>query len=124
MQITNGTDMIEVSRIEEAIEENKESFLDKVYTKSEITYCEAKKIAKYQHYAGRFAAKEAIFKAISPFLENKYDISWKNIEIINDEKGRPKVHFIGICFSKMQQIDVSISHLKEYATSTAVVMWK
>ena len=59
-----GTDVIEVSRIKDAIEKSGQPFLDRVFTVNEQIYCESKRFAKYQHYAGRFAAKEAIFKAI------------------------------------------------------------
>ena len=75
MKVTCGTDIIEISRIKESIDNIGKKFLDKVFTTNEIEYCESKKNQKYQHYAARFAAKEAVFKAISNQLENKYDIS-------------------------------------------------
>ena len=59
-----GTDIIEVARIEKLIKEKGDKFLNKIYTQREIDYCESKGPNKYQHYAGRFAAKEAITKAI------------------------------------------------------------
>lgn len=119
-----GTDIIEVNRIQEIIEEEKEKFLERIFTQKEIAYCEKKKIVKYQHYAGRFAAKEAIFKAISPFLKNKYDISWKNIEIINDENGRPIANLIGICLKNIENMDISISHVKDMAIATCIISCK
>ncbi len=97
-------------------------FLNIVYTPSEIEYCEAKRNSKFYHYAGRFAAKEALFKAVSSLLKNKYDLSWKNAQIINDEFGNPKVEFLSIKFDKIQSIDISISHCKEYAVSTVIVI--
>ena len=75
MKITCGTDIIEIERVKESIENLGEKFLERVYTKKEIEYCESKKKQKYQHYAARFAAKEALFKAISWKLEDKYEIS-------------------------------------------------
>ena len=63
-----GTDIIEVSRIEKVIKEKGEIFLNRIYTKDEIDYCESKGLNKYQHYAGRFAAKESTFKAVKAFL--------------------------------------------------------
>lgn len=93
MQIKCGTDIIEIARIRESIEDTGGAFLKRVYTEKEIAYCESKKKMKYQHYAARFAAKEAVFKAISGFFE-KYEITWKDIEITNDENGRPEVHLI------------------------------
>lgn len=82
MEITCGTDIIEIDRIKKSITER---FLKEVYNDSEIEYCEGKKAMKYQHYAARFAAKEAIFKAISNKLESKFDLTWKDVEVINDE---------------------------------------
>lgn len=127
-----GTDIIEIERIKKAIEENeienkkefKNLFLDKIYTLNEINYCESKGKMKYQHYAARFAAKEAIFKAISNLLKDKYEISWKNAEIINDDMGRPQVKFINISKEleeKIVNIDISLSHSKEYAIAMVVL---
>ena len=84
MKIKCGTDIIEIDRIKSSIENTGEGFLNRVYTKNEIQYCESKKTQKYQHYAARFAAKEAVFKAISPLLEDKYSICWKDIEVQNN----------------------------------------
>ena len=121
MNILCGTDIIEVSRIKESIEKSGEKFLKLVYTPAEIKYCESKRLSKYYHYAGRFAAKEAIYKAISPLLKNKFDISWQNAEVINDINGNPKINFIGIKFNQIKNIDISISHCKEYAVATVIV---
>lgn len=115
-----GTDIIEIERIKELIEKTGEQFLNRIYTLNEIQYCESKKDVKYQHYAARFAAKEAIFKAISKVLDNKFGMQWKNIEILNDENGRPSVKFINFKIEGLKQIDISISHCKEYATATVV----
>lgn len=119
MKIYCGTDIIEIDRIKRAIERNNEIFLNKIYTSNEITYCESKGAVKYEHFAARFAGKEAIFKAISNMLENKYDISWQDVEILNDENGRPFVIFLN---SKYQmECDISLSHCKNYATAVVVV---
>ncbi len=123
MQINCGTDIIEIERIKEAIEDLGENFINRVFTDNEIKYCESKKNGKYEHYAGRFAAKEAAFKAISKLLDDKYSINWKNIEIINDDTGRPKVNFIDIGTIKFEEIDVSISHCREYATANVIVSY-
>lgn len=120
MKIKCGTDIIEVSRIKESIEKLGEKFLNKIYTKKEIEYCLSKNNMKYQHFAARFAAKEAIFKAISSLLKNKYEITWKDVEVLNDENGRPYVHFLNNNYN-IEQIDISISHLKEYAIATCIV---
>ncbi len=124
MKISCGTDIIEIERIKDSIEETNNKFLNRVYTEKEIEYCESKKIQKYQHYAARFAAKEAVFKAISIKLEDKYSICWKDIEIINDSQGRPNVILQGNIQKNIEQIDISLSHCKEYATANVVVIWK
>ena len=124
MKITCGTDIIEIERIKNAIEENRTEFLNKIYSENEIEYCEEKHQVKYQHYAARFAAKEAIFKAISNKLENKFSISLKDVEIINDENGRPTVKFINKEIKDLDSIEISISHCKEYAVANVVAIWK
>ena len=91
MNITCGTDIIEIDRIRNSVEELGDKFLNKIYTHKEIEYCERKNQAKYQHYAARFAAKEAIFKAISSHLTNKFEVTWKDAEILNDDNGKPQV---------------------------------
>lgn len=123
MKITCGTDIIEINRIKDSIEELGDSFINRIYTKIEIQYCESKKNQKYQHYAARFAAKEAVFKAISHELISKYDIEWKDIEVVNDESGKPGVK-IYKRLANLQNIDISISHCKEYATAMLVAVWK
>lgn len=121
MEIKVGTDIIEVERIKESIESLGEKFLNRVYTKNEIEYCENTNSMKFQHYAARFAAKEAVFKAISKLLNNKFDISWKDIEIINDENGRPYVELYCIEKQKIADIDISLSHIKDYAIAMVAV---
>lgn len=123
MKITCGTDIIEISRIEKAINSTNGRFTREIYTPAEIEYCESKGKAKYEHYAARFAAKEAIYKAISPILEDKYSIRWQNSQILNDENGRPYVEFVNKQFEQIETIDISLSHCKEYATANAIVIW-
>lgn len=125
MKILTGTDIIEIDRVKESIEHIGNRFIQEIYTKKEIEYCESKKNAKYQHYAARFAAKEAIFKAISKLLSDKFELTWKNVEILNDENGRPYIHFLGTNIEeKIEDIDISISHCKEYAVASVVVIKK
>lgn len=121
MKVRTGTDIIEIDRIKESIESTDRKFCERVYTEKEIEYCESKNAQKYQHYAARFAAKEAIFKAISELLGNKYDISWKDIEILNNENGRPYVNILNNQINQIEDIDISISHCKNYAIANVVV---
>ena len=112
MRIRTGTDIIEISRVKESIESTNKKF------------CESKKMQKYQHYAARFSAKEAVFKAVSDELENKFQINWKDIEILNDEKGRPYVNILNNKIQNIEDIDISLSHCKEYAIANVVVIFK
>ena len=122
MKIKTGIDIIEINRIKESIESTEGKFCERVYTEKEIEYCESKKGQKYQHYAARFAAKEAVFKAISSSLQSKYDISWKDIEILNDENGRPYINiFDNKKLKEIEDIDISISHCKQYAVASVII---
>lgn len=124
MKIKCGVDIIEISRIKESIESLGEAFLNRVFTAKEIKYCESKGKAKFQHYAARFAVKEAMFKAVSEEINNKYDTLWKDIETTNDEQGRPSTTTNGLINDNIENIDVSISHCKEYAVANVVVLYK
>lgn len=120
MNIYVGNDIIEVERIKEAMKDK--NFTIRVFTDNEIAYCEKKGRNKYQSYAARFAAKEAVFKAISPKLRSKFEISWKNVEILKEDGNRPFVNLIGVNIKKVK-IDVSISHIEKYAIATAVAVF-
>ena len=124
MKIKCGTDIIEIDRIKESIETLGNRFLSRVFTEKEIQYCESKKAQKYQHYAARFAAKEAAFKAISESLSDKFALGWSDYEILNEETGKPYLKITGIDLSQIENIDLSISHCKKYATATVVVIYK
>lgn len=124
MKISCGTDIIEIERIKSSIENTGDKFIERVFTDNEIKYCESKKNQKYQHYAARFAAKEAIFKAISNTLDDKYSVCWKDFEVINDKQGRPFINLIGIETKDIESIDISLSHCKSYATANVVILYK
>lgn len=121
MKIACGTDIIEIDRIKKSIEKYEEKFKENLYTEKEVEYCESRNVQKYQHYAARFAAKEAIFKAISKVLPNNYSL--KDFEVLNDISGKPEV-FLKIKIDEIENIDISISHCKEYAVAMVVVLFK
>lgn len=122
MNFKVGVDIIEIDRVKESVES--ERFCERVFTKNEIDYCESQKAQKAQHYAARFSAKEAVFKAISELLSNKYDIEWKDIEIINDKNGRPQVNILKTDLrDKVKSIDISISHCKTYAVANVIAIY-
>ena len=119
-----GIDVVDISRIERLVQKYKNNFLKKVYTHSEIEYC--KKMARPAiHYAGRWAAKEAFYKALP--LSCQKSSTWKSIEIITDERGKP---VITICSDTLQKLlkkegitmcHVSISHEKKYCMACVIL---
>ncbi len=117
-----GTDMIEVDRVAEKI--GKESgFRELVFSRNEIAYCESK-ANKYEHYAARLAAKEAFFKALGTGWKN--GTAFNEIEITNDEQGRPELVLLGetagaIAALGIGRISVSLSHLKTIASATVII---
>lgn len=117
-----GTDMIEVERVAEKIDKNI-GFKELVFSENEIAYCESK-ANKYEHYAARFAAKEAFFKALGTgWMEGT---AFNEIEISNNENGKPFLAFIGntannLSKMKLGKISVSLSHLKKIASAIVII---
>lgn len=109
-----GTDIIEIDRIQKAIERWGDSFLNYVFHEEEIRYARQYKFSA-QHFAGRFAAKEAVYKAIG----NNKTLGWKDIKIINDTDGKP--HCILKDKKFKNKILLSISHTRHYAVASAIV---
>lgn len=124
MKIKCGTDIIEIDRIKDTIDEMGEKFLNRIFTKEEIRYCESKNKQKYEHYAARFAAKEAAFKALSFNIQNKYSVSWQDIEVVNNEQGRPSLNIKNMDLNNIESIDISLSHCKNYAVANVTVLVK
>ena len=122
MKVTCGTDIIEIERIKKSIEKLGEKFLNRIFTENEKNYCESKNNQKYQHYAVRFAAKEAAFKAVSWKIKDKYDIKWTDFEVSNDEQGKPVIKIYCIDYKDIENIDLSLSHCKEYAIANVTVL--
>ena len=119
-----GTDIVECLRIAQMIERHGEVFLQRVYTTREIEYCSTRKAAT-QHYAGRWAAKEAVLKAMGTGWAR--GISWRDIEIRNDEGGRPRIALGGgareVCETLgLADMLISISHCRSHATAYAIAV--
>lgn len=115
-----GHDIIEVNRIEQSVEKHQERFYEKLFTDEEIAYCLSKP-SPAVHFAGRFAAKEALAKALGFGFGS--EVRWKEISIINDENGKPFVELkgkMGVEFHNFH-IDISISHIKELASAVAII---
>ena len=117
-----GIDLIEVERVAEKIGK-KAGFKELVFSKREIDYCE-RMTNKYEHYAARFAAKEAFFKALGTGWRN--GTAFNEIEITNNENGKPEISFSGntaltVAEMKLGKISVSLSHLKTMATAVIII---
>jgi holo-[acyl-carrier protein] synthase len=119
-----GTDIVECLRIAQMIERHGELFITRVYTEHEIEYCQSRKQAT-QHFAGRWAAKEAVLKALGTGWRR--GISWRDVEIRNERSGSPTVALRGGARDYMEQqkiseVLVSISHCRTHATAHAVAL--
>lgn len=121
MAVRCGTDIVNVNRVKKSIEELGDRFKKRVYTDEEISYCESRRMCKYESYAARFAAKEAVYKAISPTKEQ--DGVFTEVEVLNEENGRPYIVLHGELAKIIgdKRIEVSLSHEKEFAIATVVI---
>jgi holo-[acyl-carrier protein] synthase len=123
MAIFCGTDIIEIERLKTSIQELK-GFKGRVFTEDEISYCENRNKAKFESYAARFAAKEAVLKALGTGLAE--GLEWKQIEIRNDEKGKPYVTLTKKALELYEtmgakSMDISLSHCALYAVAYVVI---
>ena len=119
-----GTDIVECLRIANMIERHGELFIQRVFTQHEIDYCSARK-ALTQHYAGRWAAKEAVLKTLGTGWIR--GITWRDVEVRNHPSGRPIIMLAGgardVCERlRISEMMISISHCRNYATATAIAV--
>ncbi|MGE5280146.1 MAG: holo-ACP synthase [Deltaproteobacteria bacterium] len=108
----SGIDIVEITKLEKAVKRWGDVFLNRVYTEKELAYARSKRYPM-QHLAARFAAKEAVFKA----LGTKPDIAFKDIEITNDRFGRPHCRIR----NKRVALSLSLSHTRNYAVACAII---
>ena len=116
-----GIDIIEIDRIAESVNKFNDRFLNKIYTKTELEYCLPKK-NKFQHLAARFAAKEAIAKALATGWSEGF--RWKDIEIFNEKSGMPNVRLSGNLkdfLGDEKSLKISMSHSTNYVTCFAII---
>ena len=117
-----GTDIVEVSRIKSMIDRYGRRFLNKIFTDKEITYCEQKHVSSI-HYAGKFSAKESVIKAVS-HLSLSQSFSYRDVEITNNINPNYPIVEIkkkNLKLAKPFDINLSISHTDDYATSVAIL---
>ena len=122
MIIGIGCDIISVQRIQTAMERN-ERFADKLFTPAEIAYCQSK-ASPWQSYAARFAAKEAVMKALGTGWDGK--VNWLDIEVRSDDKGNPYIKLSGGARKLADEkgicnIQLSLSHEKENALAFVIM---
>ena len=118
-----GIDMVEVSRVKKAINRWGERFLHRVFTLEERDYCQRKAFPE-QSLAARFAAKEAVLKAIGTGLSG--GIRWTDVAIVNDKSGKPEVKLDKKIIQRIgdKRVLLSISHTKEFAMALAILVEK
>lgn len=118
-----GTDIIEVQRVEDKIRKGT-GFRELVFTPHEIAYCE-QQAASYEHYAARFAAKEALLKALGTGWGNG-GVNFNEIEIRNNAAGKPELHLVGNAAGRYDQLNikqilVSLSHVRSTAVAMVII---
>lgn len=117
MIVGMGVDIIEVRRLRQAIDKWGNEFLKRIFTDEELKKAKTRS-SLYQHLAGRFAAKEAVFKALGD-----QGLNWKDVQILNDEEGKPHCLILNGRAKKVS-VHISISHVKNYAVANAVITKK
>ncbi|MDI6801425.1 MAG: holo-ACP synthase [Thermodesulfovibrionales bacterium] len=125
-----GTDIVEISRIKDAVEKWGERFLKKIFTENEISYCYKKK-NPFPHLAARFAAKEAFIKALSTSAHKTQSAerglkfaNLKNIEVLNQPTGKPFINLLGSLKTSFHDtfiIHITLTHEHNYAVATVVL---
>ena len=119
-----GVDIIEVGRVRRAVERRREGFRRRVFTPGEWDYCFGHGKENYASLAARFAAKEAVFKALGWGWR---EIAWREIEVVRGPGGEPQIYLGPLAKAKAGEQEVvtvlvSISHTKEYAVAQAVAL--
>ena len=123
MIVSIGIDIIEVARIREVLLRTPR-FVERVYTERERAYCDSRGAVSAQHYAARFAAKEAALKALQTGWRG--GISWQDVEISSRESGAPYLIFTGQVLTLFKEFratatHLSISHTSEHAIAQVIL---
>ena len=115
-----GVDIIEIARIRESVETSGEKFLERIFTPQEIAYCRSKQ-NMHQHLAARFAAKEAVSKALSTGWAGEFN--WKDVEVMNASSGAPQITLSGKLKERLatSAVFVSISHSESHVVAMALI---
>ena len=113
-----GIDMIEIDRVRRVLERHPERFIRRVYTPEEAAFCRG----RVPELAARFAAKEAVMKALGTGARS---VAWRDIEVLPDRRGKPLVYLYGGARTRaerigLEAIDISLSHLDSFAIASVV----
>jgi holo-[acyl-carrier protein] synthase len=121
MIIGTGIDIIEVAHIKSLIDNYADRAYNKIFTDIEKKYCEQYKERKYEHYAARFATKEAFSKAIGTGFNSSFIL--KDVGVVNNDNGKPELSLTGKMFERYgkYKCHLSIAHLKEFAVATVII---
>jgi holo-[acyl-carrier protein] synthase len=119
-----GSEVVECLRVAQMIERHGELFINRVYTAAEIKFCNSRKHAT-RHFAGRWAAKEAVVRALG--VRSRKGFDWRDVEIRRDKNGRLTAAFRGAARDLIEQwnvgdIHLTIAHCRSVATATALVL--
>jgi holo-[acyl-carrier protein] synthase len=116
-----GTDLIEVSRVKKMIENHPDLALQKIFTQIEIDYCNGFNQRKYEHFAARFAVKEAFSKAIGTGFGDSFVL--KDVGVENLKSGQPIINLTGKLRKKYgkYKLHLTIAHTIDYATATVII---
>ena len=120
MKLVTGVDLIEIARIDEVVTRHGKHYLERVFTPAELEYCGK----RAESLAGRFAAKEAVAKALGTGIG---DVSWKEIEILGDEQNAPTLSLTGVAEQKAKELglttwSISISHSQSHSVAVVVAI--
>jgi holo-[acyl-carrier protein] synthase len=123
--IGHGIDIVETERIKQMLEEHGKRFLDRCFTPAEQAYCAANTKRRVEHLAGRFAAKEAVLKALGTGWRG--GIAWTDVEVLRHESGQPYVVLGGECLRIAERMgirkwQVSITHVSTHAAASAIAL--
>lgn len=125
MSLRCGIDIVEIDRIKRVLDSNEERFKTRVFTEAEILYCEDRKNSRFESFAAAFCGKEAVSKALGSGIGKGVEL--KDIEIVHDEFGKPFVLLKNRAkeiFEELgaNEIDISLTHCKEYAVANCVII--
>jgi holo-[acyl-carrier protein] synthase len=113
-----GIDTVEIPRVQRVLERHGDRFLNRVYTPTEVAFCRG----RVPELAARFAAKEAVMKALGTGVRG---VAWREIEVLPDRRGKPLIYLYGGAKARAEEIglygiDVSLSHERQYAIASVV----